>query len=241
MTLQHSGPIAGTSKFGARGFQVAFAVLILVLAVVAFAKRQYVSRTPIELNQSSRLGDCRSEVLNTLGSKSPDLALLGSIHGLCYARVDEEDILEEFGVRRAAYINQQYQVPIMLWMVVAITLSGVGLAGLQLWIGYKLALIGHGGFESKGELTLEPKKISVSSSITGVLILTLSLIFFYVFVQYVYLIKELKVPAPESETVGPDLHSRWGHNKLPSDIPENLKGYFPSPTGHKADSTSIKH
>jgi len=225
-----------------RNLQISFGVLLILLIALLFAKRQYVSRTPIDLNQSERLRNCRVEIFNTLNAKNPDIRLLGSIHGLCYARVDEEDVLEEFGVRRAAYINQQYQVPIMLWMVVAITLSGVALAALQLWAGYKLALTGQngqGGFEPKGELTIEPKKLSVSSSVTGVLILTVSLAFFYVFVRYVYLITDLHVPAGESEAGGPDLHAGWGNQKQ-SAPPMQLTGTFPPPNSQSSPASDPK-
>jgi hypothetical protein len=98
----------------------------------------------------------------------------------------------------------------MLWMVVGITISGVILAGLQLFAGYRLALVGVKGLEPSGDLTIEPKKIAINSTVTGVLILSISLAFFYVFVKYVYLIKELPIPAPNSEAGTPDLHKGWG-------------------------------
>src|SRR5258708_3484042 len=105
---------------------------LILVTIIVWASRSYVAQTPINLDQSTRLQQCRAEIQKSLNPKEVTLELLGEIHGLCYARVDEEDILQEFGVRRSAYINQQYQVPIMLWMVVAITISGVILAGLQL-------------------------------------------------------------------------------------------------------------
>lgn len=77
-----------------------------------------------------------------------------------------------------------------MWMVVAITLSGVALAGLQLVAGYKLAAAGKAAFEQGGQLSIEHSKISLGSSVTGLMILAISLVFFIVFVTKVYLIQE---------------------------------------------------
>lgn len=193
-----------------RSWVVSMLVITLFICLIAWSAVRHSSLPPINIDQANRLDKCRTEIQRSLATQTPTLELLGAIHGLCYARIDEEDILQEFGVRRAAYVNQQYQVPIMLWMVVAITVSGVVLAGLQLMAGYRLAASGLSGLEPKGEFEISPKKIAVNSTVTGVLILAISLAFFYFFVKYVYLIRELPVPPAKSETGTPDLHRGWG-------------------------------
>jgi hypothetical protein len=115
----------------------------------------------------------------------------------------------------------------MLWMVVAMTMSGVSFAGLQLYAGFKLALAGKGGFEQSGKVDIGPGRISISSSITGILVLAISLAFFYVLVKDVYLIKELPTPAARSEAGGPDLHAGWGRN---NQLPTGKLNTVPEPT-----------
>ena len=99
-------------------------------------------------------------------------------------------MLTDFGIRKSAYLNQQIQTVILMWMVVAITLSGVALAGVQLVAGYKLAAIGKAAFDQGGNLSIEHSKISIGSSVTGLMILAISLAFFTIFVYKVYFITD---------------------------------------------------
>jgi hypothetical protein len=107
----------------------------------------------------------------------------------------------DFGIRKSAFLNQQAETPVMLWMVVVITLSGVLLAAIQLLAAYKLASSGKGAFEQGGQLSVEAHKISLGSSVTGLIILTVSLAFFIVFVTQVYVVKEVRFSLD-----GPDRH-----------------------------------
>ncbi len=176
------------------------------------------------------------------------------MHGLCYAQVNEEDILADFSVRKAAFINQQKQTTVLLWMVVAITLSGVILAGVQLIASYRLAFAGKTGIEIASDLNIEKTRLSVKSSVTGVVILSISLAFFYIFVHEVYLIREQNVvvhPQVNSIAGTPDLTADWSNtipvpatsdnasiSKGPHSIPVTGGGVGPAPaTGKKAIST----
>ena len=91
----------------------------------------------------------------------------------------------------------------LLWMVVALTISGVVMAALQLFVAYRLAVAGRGEVAASSELTLEQGKISLKSSVTGLLILVVSFAFFIVYVTWVFTIKETKIdveamPAPSA-------------------------------------------
>lgn len=77
-------------------------------------------------------------------------------------------------------------------MVVAITIAGVGLAALQLFASYVLATAGKGELGSATTFTAEAGKLTLQSSITGVVILVVSLAFFWLYVERVYTITELK-------------------------------------------------
>ena len=190
--------------------------LSLALVSVAFGAlcisvaKSYVSHSQVGFHEAERVENCRTRIAALYRPQAIDLNLAGNIHGLCYAEVNEEDRLVELAIRRSAFLDQQAETSIMLWMVVAITVSGVVLAGLQLMAGYKLASAKGTSFEQGGELSLENNKLSLKSSVTGLIILTISLAFFYVFVSQVYLIKEFDPSPPPSVGGVPDTRSIWG-------------------------------
>ena len=113
-----------------------------------------------------------------------------------------------FELRRIGVFAQFYQGQVVLWMVVAITVSGVILAGIQLLIGFSFARKsalreGVKSNESRAADKLnasDPDGVSkieygkggliVQSSVTGLLILIVSFAFFYVFVTKIYSISE---------------------------------------------------
>src|SRR5690242_11508828 len=104
----------------------AFTVLVLIAVFIIGTRSDLSSKLSAKesaLDQVNRMSSCRERVLNTLKPDHVDLQTLGSIHGLCYAQINEEDILADFSIRKSALLIQQVQTPVMLWLVVAITLS----------------------------------------------------------------------------------------------------------------------
>lgn len=180
-------------------------IVCLVLVASVVACRTYVGHHAIDLDASRRLDICSA---NTLQQMKPqpqiiDLQLLSSVRSACFQQVFGESQLVDFGIRKLAFLNQQAENPVMLWMVVAITLSGVFLAGVQLLTGYRLALLGKAVAPGDADLTIEHSKLSLKSSITGVVILAISLAFFIVFVQWVYNLQEVKTDGNgTSQTAG---------------------------------------
>jgi hypothetical protein len=169
---------------------VGASVVVISIAMIMF--RSYIPHKTLDFDEAGHVYACESRTLNAIKPQpeAVNLAMLASIHSLCYQEVAGADVLVDFGIRKSAYINQQIQTTILMWMVVAITLSGVALAGLQLVAGYKLAAAGKAAFEQGGQLSIEHSKISLGSSVTGLMILAISLVFFIVFVTKVYLIQE---------------------------------------------------
>ncbi|WP_156132236.1 hypothetical protein [Paraburkholderia terrae] len=144
----------------------------------------------------------------------------------CFASSVRRGQMVDFSINRTVFAEQQYENHVLLWMVVAITLSGVGLAGIQLFAAYRLA-------NSMAKVTLardvksiskdassvdaapkvplaiqEPDlggsidfdkngKLSFKSSVTGLLILILSFAFFLVFVDSIYTLKNRFVDPAE--------------------------------------------
>jgi hypothetical protein len=103
-----------------------------------------------------------------------------------HALTSRKLLYEEQVIRNENFVFQRYENTVIMLMVVSITISGVILAGLQLLASYKLASAGKVAFEQAGEVTMDTHSMAVKSSVVGVVILTISLAFFLVFVLYVY-------------------------------------------------------
>jgi heme/copper-type cytochrome/quinol oxidase subunit 2 len=119
--------------------------------------------------------------------------------------------LETLETGQRIYAHQIFQTTVIMWMVVTITLSGVLLAGLQLWASYRLALAGQGALADGGEATIHQNRLVVRSSVVGVIILALSFAFFTVYVLYVYRISDL----PGVETVAPPIRAVQDAQEVP--------------------------
>jgi hypothetical protein len=135
---------------------------------------------------SVKMDGCRVETLKTLGITNANVGTLYQVSGFCYSFIRSVSMLGEFNIRRLFLVSQQFETLVIMWMVVAITISGVILAGVQLAASYRLATIGKGDFDHKTEISVTEGRMSMTSSITGLLILTVSLAFFFVFVKFVY-------------------------------------------------------
>jgi len=179
-------------KHFGRAAWAAFSIVIVLLLSIALLLLR--PTTPsVALDESAKLTACRSEALGLVKPSSVSVDLLTQMSNYCYSRVRGEDLLGDFNIRRSNYFKQQFQGAVFLWMVVTITISGVVLAALQLLAAYKLAVAGRGDLNQGGEVTLEEKRLSVKSSVTGLLILTVSFAFFMVFVVWVYPLTETKL------------------------------------------------
>lgn len=78
---------------------------------------------------------------------------------------------------------QYWSSKIIFWMVLLVVIAGLAFSGLQFYLGFTL-----GGTRRSGVTTLEAslKGIKVSSSVLGVIILTISIVFFYLYLKFVY-------------------------------------------------------
>lgn len=85
----------------------------------------------------------------------------------------------------------------LLWLVVVVVFSGVVFSGVQLW---RAASIKHLSGESTVEI--EASKIKITTSVVGVVVLAISIVFFYFFLIEVYRIKIVDMsPAEVKPTV----------------------------------------
>jgi hypothetical protein len=119
---------------------------------------------------------------------------------LCGNQIYNNLFFEDFIIRRDKFITQELDERVNLWMVVFITISGVVLAGIQLFMSFQLTRAGRSEFVKDTSLLAEHGKISLQSSVTGVLILTISLAFFVIYVKWIYNITEFHIERPDNLT-----------------------------------------
>jgi hypothetical protein len=140
---------------------------------------------------------CIDDTIKKIDTPKIDLLSLNELGNFCGQLRYWQLLLTDFDYRRSKFFRQDYDDKIMLWLVVTITASGVALSALQLITSYKLAASGKTIGQGDSKITLEAHRVSVQSSITGLLILTVSLAFFIVFVIKVYQFKEDQVSYPQ--------------------------------------------
>lgn len=108
-------------------------------------------------------------------------------------------LVERANIELATYRWQRHASETLMWMVGAICLSGVLFSGYQLWTAARLPRSHHrppspADSTSKGngstETTLEfsIERFKITSSVVGLVVLAMSLAFFYLFVTNIYLI-----------------------------------------------------
>jgi len=150
--------------------------------------------------------------------------------------------LHDFKIRREKFIRQELDERVTLWMVVAITMSGVVMSGLQLLLSYRLALSGRDEFDKDIEISIQKDRIALKSSVVGLVILVISLAFFVVYVKWIYTITEVSADAPASRnvqvsgrqlpmngTLGAALRSQGSVSERPSPTTTEIGSAMPNP------------
>ncbi len=128
------------SKYVALGVALLFAVTIAL--IVAYGSSSKTAEETVILDEAAKLNTCRTNSISLIKPERIDLFLLNQLSDFCYNQVRGEDLLGDFHVRKLNFVQQVSDSRILLWMVVAITVSGVLLAGLQLLAAYRLASVG---------------------------------------------------------------------------------------------------
>jgi hypothetical protein len=186
-------------------------VLVAALVALSFLAGMYVGRSldaPTTPNppDSSSMKQCVVDTLKLLNLDQPTTpASLRQSVEHCYSMIRSQGLVNDFSLRKAAYLQQYRANQILTWMVVLITLSGVGLAAVQLAASYQLARSSGAGLASRDELLLTRDKIVLKSSVAGLFILLISFAFFSVFVLYVYRIGAMETHAFNEPNVASDL------------------------------------
>jgi hypothetical protein len=176
------------------GWPSSHALLILVAIIMGFWIGLIAGSSRQEFAiDSPTLNQCMTNTISLLDLKqAPNTALLNEVVGHCYSLLRSQGLLRDFAVRELNFIQQYRANGVMMWMVVAVTISGVLLAGLQLMASYQLASSNKTSFGEPNEFTLSRDRVILKSSITGLFILLISFAFFLVFVTYVYRFENLE-------------------------------------------------
>jgi O-antigen ligase len=175
---------------------------ILCLAVVVYGVVRISSSVEPErltrTTPATSVAACISTYQSIVAPPPASVTALTELDAFCYNMIAKQLRIEEQIARDDAFVLQKFENLVLLWMVVAITLSGVGLAGLQLYASYQLALAGHGKFMADGatDLSYSDKSVAIKSSVVGLIILVISFAFFMVFVRDLHPIRTIEMVAP---------------------------------------------
>lgn len=168
-----------------------FGLLALAIAVL-FAFLYFSKNPPAEGPEIEVVRICADRLLERLPKQDLTVDLYNQVNTACYNQQISEGTLADWKIRKQKFTLQSYDEKIMLWMVVIITFSGIGLAALQLVASYNLAkAAGTVTPEQSQELTVEQGRIVIKSSVAGIMILAISFGFFALFVYEIYTIKEI--------------------------------------------------
>ena len=93
-----------------------------------------------------------------------------------------------------AFEAQRLASLVILSLVVLVVLAGTGFAGFQLWKSVSVA-----GVQASSDLEVSASKVRVTSSVVGVVVLTISLVFLYIYTNEIYHIRIVGQTAASAE------------------------------------------
>ena len=100
--------------------------------------------------------------------------------------------------RAKMYEGQDFSGAVMMWMSFAVVIVGLALSAAQLIVAMRV------GRKDDGTIDLSMTGLKVTSSVTGLLILAMSLGFTYVFIDKVYTIHDVQVAEGKAPVKLPD-------------------------------------
>jgi hypothetical protein len=187
---------------------IAIAVLILLIGLgsgvlLSFRLQPQLQTSEITLagnpnDHTKAISACIDRTFDKIKPAKTTAGLYERLWRLCSNEIFNDLFLEDFLIRREKFLRQNLDERVTLWLVVSITISGILLAAVQLFMSFKLASRGVGEFAKDSEFALENTKLSIRSSITGAVILTLSLAFFMVYVIWIYTVREVPIEKPSN-------------------------------------------
>jgi len=162
----------------------------LFLGLLVFASTAATARP------NEPISGCIDQYLDRLKPTGIQIDTISKYARTCAELAQLESVAERDTAANAVLNTQRFNTYVLLWLVVGITFSGVGLAGMQLLWAYRLAQTGHGALPDGSETTVSKDSLVIKSSVVGVIILGFSLVFFVVFVMEVYPMTLVGVATP---------------------------------------------
>lgn len=175
---------------------------ILLAAILLICNRGTGNAAMAATDVETRIQLCETRSVAASDRLNPEEKNPQYIQSMCLKRVDDEDQLERNEITTNAFRNQQSETRELMWLVVIITASGVIIAGMQLVQSYKLVAAGKASADQSSKIDIEVGKLSVSSSVTGILILVVSFAFFYIFTKEIYTIHGNE---PDKQSIQPPI------------------------------------
>jgi len=161
-----------------------FVILVLALCMsqVGFSRAEEIVPTREQLQtQINIMRDhikyLESELNNQNRPSDPELEKAYTL-----TRLKQYEYLRTvMDINVSALHGQRVASNVILWLVVCVTLAGISFAGFQLWKSVAVA-----GVQTSSELEISASKVRVTSSIVGVVVLIISLIFLSVYATEIY-------------------------------------------------------
>lgn len=176
-----------------RSLKISFVVMAALIVAAVFGSIIYNEKETVKAarqlwSEAKTMDDCELRLTSALNEQQrANIPIRNDMSRYCFSHAVRQGQLIDFSVSRTIYAEQSYETQVLLWMVVAITLSGVILAGVQIVAAYKLSSVAKVAPDLGGKLDFDKSgKLSVQSSVTGLLILIVSFAFFIVYVRFVY-------------------------------------------------------
>jgi ABC-type multidrug transport system fused ATPase/permease subunit len=166
---------------------------VISFAVGLFAGINLLDAPVVPLAAPPSMSQCTTDTATSLNQNQPlnaDILRQATEH--CYSLIRSHGLLKDFANRELNFVQQYRANGVLMWMVVAVTLSGVLLAGLQLMASYELARTNRKFPVGNSEFSLKRFQVVLKSSVTGLFILVMSFAFFLVFVFYVYRFEQVE-------------------------------------------------
>ena len=164
-------------------------ITALVLGLIILASLYSVASTEVESFRAAL--DSRTDI-DACIAKYRDIPKIASDDiNFCFAKVQQQSFIDDYRIRRQAFFQHESAEKVTLWLVVIITIAGVGLSLLQLLLSHRLSISGSSSMQGENELIVESGKLSLKSAYVGAIIFGISLLFFFLYMHYVFLVTEV--------------------------------------------------
>ena len=174
---------------------MASALLFVSFSCLAFAQSSPANEPTREQLQTqiAIMKDYIKKLEENAGNRSVDPELQKAYIAVQKKRY--EYLAAVFQINIDAYRAQQTASTVILFLVVFVVAAGILFAGFQLWKSVSVA-----GVQSTSDLEVSASKVRVTSSVVGVVVLTLSLVFLYIYTKEVYHIRVVGAAAAQTDT-----------------------------------------